>query len=133
MKIKTTGAALVITTDIKAEDFCRVTRFKKDVNILKDAEKKNAIYAVDFDPCRTGSFGPNATTFDAVTPDGHMTISVLDEALNHIETEEDKKNYIADTYGRSLNFITQIEAQIADQVPALAAFETSVKENIQVL
>lgn len=126
-KIKVTGAAAVVVSDVKLEDYKKVAKYRPDRLVLKD-ENGEPYFTVQTSH-GVGNIGKYGATFGDIT-DGaekHATITIIDND----GFGEDAKQAVAEKVGVAILHLNEIEASlpaIIREVNAeLAAIESSIE------
>lgn len=123
-KVKNVGTALHIVSEISLENFKKLRNFKPEALELRDKDG-NTFFVVDVEQNNGGisSFG---ITFDE-TKDGKLAITFIDSELPN-----DKKEYIAATYGKAIANLIQLEKQVAEEVKGYDKFIKEVEASVEV-
>ncbi len=122
MKIKTTGRALVITSDIKTADIKML--MKAEANVLEDA-KGNAVYAVAMGDA--SSFKPTSITFTDTDAEGNAQLTV---ALPCAAAEA--KVYVENNFVPAIVAATEMLPILRDRAVEVQAVITAAMDAVEV-
>lgn len=122
-KIKVTGSAMVLTSDVKLEDIKKLEKFSPESLKIID-ENENEVFKIG-----TGLNGFNkyGATFNEANADGKAVATVLLP-----EGIENKAKYVKDNYGYALLKLNTLEEFIAEALTELSADFEKIDANITV-
>lgn len=126
--ITITGAAAVLTSAVKLDDWKRVAEFMPEELQLVDEDTEEILFkvAVGEGP---GSMNEYGVVFGSVVgTDGKATVTVLLDP----ETE-DKKELVRKTVGSALLDLNKIEAEVPGMLEEIAKMEEEIDAHINVI
>ena len=125
MNTKILGSAFTLTSSIKMADIKKLAKFSPASLQLKDADKKNVVYAIG-----TGkaAINQNGVTFNGENSDGfaQCTIEIPADTAN-------KTEYVKENFGRAMLGLVDMEAHIAAELTTLEGKFTAVNDSIEVV
>lgn len=129
-KITVSGDAIVITSSLTLENIQTLKEYEPNALTLYEADengKKQPVFSVD--TCKgAGSINALGACFSRETrgDDKRAVITILiDEKVG-----EDVVDYITATYGRAINMLEKIEAQVPAALERATAFKTGMRNKI---
>ena len=127
MKIKLFGNALVFESAIAKEDIETLKKYEPAALKVFD-EEKTPVFAIG--TATEGSVGKFGIVFDAEsrTPEKHAVLTVNGADV----PAENPEAFLADAYGRVIDYVNQIEAGIPAALDRVAAKKAKVAESITV-
>jgi hypothetical protein len=128
-KTKIVGNAVVITSDLKAEEILKVKKFTKSGLKLKD-EKGNEIFAIDYTPGGCSSISEHGIIYAETNAEGYAQISLL---ISEDVKPEDRMAVILDKYAIALGNLNTLETCIREAATGLNATIETIKEGIEVV
>lgn len=126
--VKIVGNAVVLTSELKAEELSTVKKFTKDGLKLKD-EKGNEIFAIAYTPgCSAISdYGVN---YGEVNAEGYAQATfVMDENVK----AEDRMATVLDNYAIAIGNLKTLETYIREAVTGITKTVEEIKDSIEVL
>jgi hypothetical protein len=127
-KLKIVGNAVVITSELTAEQLTTVKKFTKDGLKLKD-EKGNEIFAIAFTPGRS-SISEHGINYGEVNAEGFAQATLLlDESIK----AEDRMNVVLDTYAIGIGNLKALETYIREAATSITKTVEDIKDSIEVL
>lgn len=128
-KVKVVGNAVVITSDLKAEELKNVKKFTKDGLKLKDA-KGNEIFSISCKPNTESSISEYGICYGEVNAEGYAQATLLiDETVN----AEKRVDVILDNYAIAIGNLNALESYIRETIVELSATIEGIKESIEVI
>lgn len=125
--VKVTGRAMVITLNTELAALEKVARYNPEALTVKD-EKGNALFTVGVgDNPGINKYG--ATFSDATF--GEKKHACITAVIN-LDDCDDIKGYIADKYGKALEYLNQIDAAIPDVLKSIDARRAKIMEGIEI-
>lgn len=127
MKIRLYGSALVFESAVAKEDIETLAKYDPKALTLYN-EEKQPVYTIG--TAAKGSVGKFGIVFDSEsrTPE---KLAVL--TCNGADVpQENPQGFLADAYGRVVDYVNQIEAGIPAALEAVAAKKAKVSESITV-
>lgn len=117
MKITKTGTVAVITTDITAEQFHKVAKFKPEALVLTDEETKEAKFVVrcGANNGEIGKYGVNL----AKGVDGKLCIAVNISGLD----DEAATKWLKDAFIAPITSLQKVQEQILAALPEIEEAE----------
>lgn len=114
----------IVISDIKFDDLSLLAKQSPDDLILKD-ENENEIFRIDVGTTYS-CFEKYGATF---VKDGEKAITVFDVPL----TCEDKKAYVVDNYGKSIENLKTMELKLAERVEEVKRLVEEIKNGIELI
>lgn len=126
MNTKILGAAFTLTSSIKMETIKKLQKFSPASLQLKDADKKNVIYAIGTG--KDAAINAHGVTFNGENADGfaQATIAIPTDTAN-------KAAFVKENYGLAMLGLVDMEAHVATELESLEGKFTTVSESIEVV
>ena len=126
--VKIVGNAIVLTSELKAEELNTVKKFTKDGLKLKD-EKGNEIFSIAYTPGRSAisDYGVN---YGEMNAEGYAQASfVLDETIK----AEDRMATVLDNYAIAIGNLKTLETYIRETSVNINKTVEEIKDSIEIL
>lgn len=119
------GSACVIKSDLKLETIKRYKKFHPEALTMYD-ENDEPLFAISYDPEGPGSLNNNGAVFGATTdPEGYAEITVVLDP-----SAEDMTELVYEKLGRAILRLTDMEAQLNENVAGLDEEENTIRAKI---
>lgn len=128
-KINVVGNALIITSEVRAEDILLAQKFRPEALTLED-ENKDPVFMIGVTK-GTGSINGFGVSFDGVARDGSGK-ATLTLAFDGPSDPDDVKAAIADKYGIAIARLNQIETALPEVLADIAEQKAAVVAAIEV-
>ena len=124
-KVVVTGAAAVLTSDVKLEDWKRIQKYESEALTLVDADTDEVVFrvAVDDGPGSVNEYG--VMFGNVVNNEGKATATVLLDP-----SVEDKAELVREQIGSALLELNELEKEIPGILQDIEAKEKEINEHI---
>lgn len=130
-KISVAGNAVVVTSSLKLEDIKKVEKYRPAALTLMGGEDgKEPLYAIA-STNGEGSINKNGASFGAETRE--RKLATLTMIAPRAAVEGDIKEYIADYFGESLDYLKELEESIPAVIEEIDNSRGRVIESISVV
>lgn len=126
MKTKILGTAFTLTSDIKTTTIVKLQKFSPESLKMKDAEKKNVVYAIGMGPA--AAINQYGVTFNGTNADGFAQATIEIPA-----SEENKLLYVKENYGLAMLGLSDMETYVATELTVLDSKFNTVEDSIELV
>lgn len=127
-KITVAGAAAVLTSGVKLEDWKRIAKLMPEMMVLEDAETNDVLFRVSVDE-GPGSVNEYGVLFGNVTNQyGYATVTVL------LDPEaEDKLGIVKTRMGQAILKLNTLESEVPNTLEKITKMEAEIDQNITLM
>lgn len=126
MKTIIFGNEVALISAIKTDDMVKVERYEPKAMALRD-DNDNSIF--EFGIAREGCVAPFGIWFDDTTDEGYAIV----KKPVYGENIDEKKKFIAETYGKAIMQTQEMEAQLTATLEKINADLNAVIDEIKVV
>lgn len=126
-KMKVLGQAAVITSSITGEVFDKVCKYAPQALTIQEKidDFMTTVFAVGFGKTVVNQ---NKICFNTVDESDCLEVTIM---LPEGKTGDDMKTYVYDTYGKALNNLIKVEAQIPGALEQIDADIREIQSHIE--
>lgn len=117
---------VVVSSELSTDDLIKIARFRPEELVKRDPETKDPIFRIGV--VENGRITPYGIAFDEETNDGKAAVRMEVRG----ETTEDKKRFIAESFGGPLKELKEMEERLVGVAGLIEAELAEIESDITV-